>query len=166
MDSDILLKVRKQAMASMRSMAAQEGELNRKGASTLGLYGFAVERIAELESQLETLASQNEELEGKVGRQKEAISGCRAIFHQYLRKTKQLRLDMLAVEGENRRLRGKVERTTKERDEANRAADSWEDEAVNHLSDAGRYRAALKEIAEHPYDCGNLCMGVAKAALE
>ena len=28
-----------------------------------------------------------------------------------------------------------------------------------------RYESALKDIAAHPYDCGNLCMGVAQQAL-
>ena len=29
-----------------------------------------------------------------------------------------------------------------------------------------RYESALKDIAAHPYDCGNLCMGVAQQALD
>ncbi len=57
------------------------------------------ERIAELEQRAEA--------------QRDTIRNIRAIFHQYLRKTKEVRLDLLAREKDCRELQQQVEALTK-----------------------------------------------------
>ena len=53
------------------------------------------------------------ELEQRVEAQRDTIRNIRAIFHQYLRKTKEVRLDLLAREKDCRELQQQVEALTK-----------------------------------------------------
>jgi predicted RNase H-like nuclease (RuvC/YqgF family) len=89
------------ALEILNKPLEQKAELEAENAKLKAIevrYWEYVELYTRMAEAYSTLKKRVEELEADNERLRQTVTGCRKIFHQYLRKTKQVRLDLLAAE--------------------------------------------------------------------